>query len=249
MGPTAKTSPEGLTLSGVEVEVPDFLPVGGGSVGAGGVGGAEGEDCGCSRAVRGEGDGRKVKLRGDVCEGPSAAAVVSEGEVGAVFLGMLVVATGDDAVFRVAESDGEDASGVGSVDDGSFGDSPALAGVGGAKYAGGFPSGSKPDIVLSLDGDTGSAGGEGAFTGDGGRDVADGRFQCLPPSAVEINSNLLFYGVADGDAAVGVPEGHAIEEAFRVLIGELQRPGFAGVGGFVDAGLVAGAGCEQIGEI
>ena len=55
--------------------------------------------------------------------------------------------------------------------------------------------------------------------------------------------------IADGDAVIAIPESHAIEKAFGVFVGELQRPGFAGVGGFVDARLVAGSGAEQVGEV
>ena len=43
---------------------------------------------------------------------------------------------------------------------------------------------------------------------------------------------FVVYGIAEGDAVVGVPERHAIEEALGVLVGELQGPGVAGVGGF-----------------
>ena len=47
----------------------------------------------------------------------------------------------------------------------------------------------------------------------------------------------------------GIPEGHAIKKSFGILVGELQRPGFAGVGGFVNARLLAGSGAQQIREI
>ena len=48
---------------------------------------------------------------------------------------------------------------------------------------------------------------------------------------------------------VTVPESHAIEKTFGLMIGELQGPGFAGIRGFVDARLFAGAGAEQVGKI
>src|ERR1700680_434503 len=45
----------------------------------------------------------------------------------------------------------------------------------------------------------------------------------------------------------GVPENHRVEEPFGVLVRKLQRPVLAGVGGVVDAGLVAGTGRHQEG--
>lgn len=42
-----------------------------------------------------------------------------------------------------------------------------------------------------------------------------------------------------------VPEHHGIKKTFGVLVGELQRPVPARVGGVVDAGLVAGAGRHE----
>ena len=40
----------------------------------------------------------------------------------------------------------------------------------------------------------------------------------------------------------GVPENHRVEEPPGFLVGKLERPVLAGVGGVVDAGLWAGAG-------
>src|ERR1700694_4193993 len=45
----------------------------------------------------------------------------------------------------------------------------------------------------------------------------------------------------------GVPENHRVEEPLGVLVCKLQRPVLAGVGGVVDAALVAGAGGHQEG--
>ena len=59
---------------------------------------------------------------------------------------MLVVASGDYSMERIAERDGEDSGGVGSVDDGSVEDLPGLAAVGGVEDAGGFAAGGEPDV-------------------------------------------------------------------------------------------------------
>ena len=47
-------------------------------------------------------------------------------------------------------------------------------------------------------------------------------------------------GVADDDAVLGIPEGHRVEESFGIGVGELKLPVLSGVGGVVDAGMVAG---------
>src|SRR6516164_738524 len=45
---------------------------------------------------------------------------------------------------------------------------------------------------------------------------------------------------------IAIPEGEAVVEALRIGVGELKQPVLAGVGGFVDAGLLAGSGSEQV---
>ena len=79
-------------------------------------------------------------------ESPSLAAVGGKSEVGAVPVGMFVVASGDHAVSDVAKRDGEDSGGVGAVDDGRIGDLPGLSAVGGVEDAGGAASGGEPDV-------------------------------------------------------------------------------------------------------
>ncbi len=46
-----------------------------------------------------------------------------------------------------------------------------------------------------------------------------------------------------------VPEGHGVEEAFWFRVSELELPVLSGVGGVVDAGLVAGAGGHEEGFV
>ena len=52
-------------------------------------------------------------------------------------------------------------------------------------------------------------------------------------------------GVAENDAVFRIPEDHGVEEAFGIFVGELQLPVLAGVGGVVDARLLAGAGGHE----
>jgi hypothetical protein len=49
-------------------------------------------------------------------------------------------------------------------------------------------------------------------------------------------------GIAEDDAVSWIPESDGVEEGFGVGVGELELPVLAGVGGVVDAGLVAGTG-------
>jgi hypothetical protein len=88
----------------------------------------------------------EVGLGMDFGESPGFAAVVGEGQVGAVLVGMFVVAAGDYSVSRVAESYGEDSGGVGAVDYGSVEDLPGLATVGGVEDSGGATAGGEPDV-------------------------------------------------------------------------------------------------------
>jgi len=92
------------------------------------------------------GDGGEIGLRMDGGKFPSFAAVACKGEVWAVVLGMLVVSSGDYAVKGVAESDGENACGFGTMEDWSRGDFPRLATIRGMKDASGFASGGEPDV-------------------------------------------------------------------------------------------------------
>jgi len=59
---------------------------------------------------------------------------------------MLVVASGDYSMERIAERDGEDSGGVGSVDDGSVEDLPGLAAVWRVEDSGSFAAGGEPDV-------------------------------------------------------------------------------------------------------
>jgi len=55
--------------------------------------------------------------------------------------------------------------------------------------------------------------------------------------------------VAERDAVIRVPESHAIDKSLGIVVGELQGPVFAGVGGFVDARAITRAGAQQVGEV
>src|SRR5271165_1644799 len=84
-----------------------------------------------------------VSHRGEIClrmnrgKRPCLAAVLGEGEVGPIVVGMFVVASGDHAMQRVAERDGENAGRVGTMQDGGVEDLPSFAAVGGVNDAGG----------------------------------------------------------------------------------------------------------------
>ena len=54
-------------------------------------------------------------------------------------------------------------------------------------------------------------------------------------------------GKVGNDAVLRIPEGDGIEEALGIGISDEELPVLAGVGGFVDAGLIAGAGAHEVG--
>src|SRR5258706_5645931 len=170
---------------------------------------------------------------------------------------MLVVSTGEHAVNCVAECDGEDSGGVGSVDDGTVEDLPGLAAVRGVEDAGGAASGGEPDVGIGSgaeDGEGGIAGGECAFAFEGGWELT-GR-DVRPGLAVGGEKELEFQfagfvgdGVAENDAVSGIPEDHGVKKSFGICVGELDLPVTAAVGSVVNAGLVAGAGGHQEGFV
>src|SRR5579859_3858980 len=51
--------------------------------------------------------------------------------------------------------------------------------------------------------------------------------------------------ISEDDAVRGIPEGYRVEEALGACVLELKLPVLAGVGGVIDAGLIAGTGGHQ----
>ena len=154
----------------------------------------------------------------------------------------------------VAKGNRENSGGIGTVRDGSLSDGPSLAAIRRVKDPRSGPASNEPDFFFPERGDASSAGSERAFAGY--RCWKMRRRQRIPVRAVIGGNQFKFQlalrignWVADGDAVSGVPESHAIEEAFGIGIRELQRPVLAGIGSFVDAGSVCGAGGEKIGDI
>ena len=79
-------------------------------------------------------------------ERPGFAAILGEGQVGAVAVRMLVVAAGDYSVSRVAEGDGENTGRFRAVEDGSGEDLPGFAAVWGVEDARSFAAAAEPDV-------------------------------------------------------------------------------------------------------
>src|SRR6202795_1880616 len=94
------------------------------------------------------GHGGVIGLREKLGKGPRFPGVGGEGEVRTVLIRMFVVTTGNDAVERVAKGDGKDASGIGAVSDGSVGDLPGAAAIGGVEDAGDFTAGREPNVGI-----------------------------------------------------------------------------------------------------
>ena len=177
--------------------------------------------------------------------------------LGPSWFGMFVVAAGDYAVSCVAEGDGEDSGGVGAVEDGGVEDLPGLSAVGGVEDAGGAASGGEPDVRGSADCAAGWRGRScwrrmrlrlrlrrgvaraGLASRSGRRGDEEFEFQFAR------YLGIVWDGIAEDYAVGSVPEDHGVEEAFGICVGELELPVLAGVGGVVDAGLVAGAGGHE----
>src|SRR5579872_2074676 len=96
-------------------------------------------------------------------------------------------------------------------------------------------TGHKPDIRLTLCCNTGSAGGKCAFAFLCGGKA--GLIEQLPLFAAVLGRDeleLAVNRVAQGDAMVSIPEGHAVEESFWVMVGELKLPVRAGIRRTID---------------
>ena len=98
--------------------------------------------------------------------------------------------------------------------------------------------------------DAAVARGEGAFSFLRGRELRgrDGApvFAVVGCEKFEFQfAGFVGNGVAEDDAVLAVPECHRVEESLGIRVGELKLPVLSGVGGVVDAGLVAGSGRHQ----
>jgi len=251
----------GADTYGVQIQVPSFLPrrfllrrfrdV----IFVGGLGRSHNQDGAAFGMRLGKGYGGNISLRRDGGQSPGEAAIIGKGQVGAALLGIPVVSTSDHAMDRVAEGDGGDSQGFIAVDDGGLDDRPCLARVGRTKYPRDLAPGSEPDVGLALGGNAGSAGGECAFSFDRRRKrVGRNRFPVLAAviGCDQFKSKFAGMagdGVAERDAVIRVPEGHAIEKSLGISVGKLQVPVLASVGGFVDARTVTRTGAQQIGEV
>ena len=100
-----------------------------------------------------------------------------------------------------------------------------------------------PNFAFAMHGDSGSAGGKGAFP------FACGR-QAMPLPAMTCirggqHDQLAAYRVADEYSMRCIPKRHLVEEAGRVGIGKLQNPMRAGIRGFVDTGIFSRTDAQQ----
>src|SRR6266576_833296 len=191
---------------------------------------------GCSIHLLVVGHSGKVCLRMQFGERPRLAAILSEGQVGAVVVGTFVVAAGDDTVMRVAEGDGEDTGGFGTVEDGSVEGLPGFSVVWGVEDAGCFAASRAPDVwiggrrsaraPLVRERNTTIAGRESAFAVEGfgqlrRRDGVPG-FAIFRREQLEFRFSLFVGdGIAEDDAMLWIPEHHGVEKSLGIRIGEL----------------------------
>jgi hypothetical protein len=161
----------------------------------------------------------------------------------------VVAAYGDDR--SPGAVDGKDTSRGGAVKDERGCDGPGAAVVGGVEYAGGGAAGGEEDVfvIRAAEDEGGVAGGEDAFGGECGR--LGGFWELSPVLAVfgVEDGEFVVDGIADGEADFFGAADEAVEEEGGARIGILCVPGFAGVGGFVDVGLVVVADGEDVGDV
>jgi len=113
-----------------------------------------------------------------------------------------------------------------------------------------FATGAEPDIATRLHRDAGSTCGKSAFTVEGWRNPGSGDLHPVSAAVVgQEEDEPSVDRVSNDDAVVEVPEGHAIQEAHRVVVGHLKDPTFTCIGGLVDSRLFAGACTQQVGKV
>src|SRR5258708_7450838 len=107
-----------------------------------------------------------------------------------------------------------------------------------------------PSCARWKNSDAGVAGGECGFAFECGRELS-GRDRG-PGLAVVRHQEFEFWragfvgdGIAENYAMGSVPEDHGVEKSLFIRVGELELPVAAGVGGVIDAGLVAGSGGHE----
>src|SRR5215472_8478707 len=195
----------------------------------------------------------KAPRGGGPLEIPGLSAIAGKSQVGNVVARMLIVAADDNAVQRVAKCNGENAGGVGTVDERSIDDSPGLTTVGRMEDAGGFASGGKPNVAIgdrSQPRDRGVGCGKCSFACERLRQSRSS--QGVPGSAIvgEKQFELEFAGVvrnrvAQHDAVFRIPESHRVEESPGIVVLELKLPVEAAIAGVINAGLIPGTRRHQ----
>src|SRR5579883_742245 len=106
----------------------------------------------------------------------------------------------------------------------------------------------EPNIILAVRDETGAAGRESAFVGQGRRQVGPGKRSPIRAAILgDYQLKLSLDGIAQGNAVLVVPEGKRIKEAIAVGIFELKAPRFAAILSFVNLGFIARPGAQEVG--
>src|SRR6266481_6892744 len=104
---------------------------------------------------------------------------------------------------------------------------------------------SEPDHMHARGGNAGPAGGKSAFIRQSRRH--DSRMERVPGLAIrgDDQGKSAIHRIANRDAVLLVPKGKAVVEGFGVVIGKLKSPVLPGIGGFVDARLLARSDAQR----
>ena len=124
---------------------------------------------------------------------------------------------------------------------------PGLTAIARAKHTRDFAARPEPDIFTALYGNARTACRERSFASlRHGKLV---RRNLFPHSTAVVGpeqDELAIHWIAQHDAVFAIPEGHAIEKAFWILIGVLQLPGLTRIRSFVNSRRLPGACAQQV---
>jgi hypothetical protein len=117
------------------------------------------------------------------------------------------------------------------------------------EYARGGAAGDKVDFALIVDEETGVAGGKRALGGESRRHVVARKLTPVVAVAGVDEKELAVHRIAQGEALFFGDADERVEEESRTLVGKLEFPTFAAVGGFVDARIFGFAAGHGIGDL
>src|SRR6185437_16113387 len=145
---------------------------------------------------------------------------------------MLVVASSDYAMQRIAEGDREDSHGIGTLHYRRVEDLPRLTTVGRVENASGLAASGEPDVAIirrRKNGHTAIRGRECAFSCGRFRQLR--RWYSMPRLAIfgfqqfKLQfAGVIWNGIAQHDTMLGIPEGDGIKKSLGIAVGVSKLP-------------------------